>query len=219
MVDLIRTGKLTLSTLIYSNNYYLTTFDLYLMLNKYKISSIFISQKPLIIANKEANEFICYGSRENNFIFILTSALGQKKIPVYKLILNEDNSLEFNISIDEKFNNAFIKQMSVANYLDNYQKLIKKLKQPKEIKEKKQKKLKLISEKSSEEIKEKISEELQLLQQPLQETLKKLQTSPLQLSTEEFFLLKKPKKKTKKALQIIQLKGKKEKQQKTKKNK
>ena len=43
--DQVHSGTLSFASFIYTDNYFLTTFDLWLLVNKYKIPTIFLSQK------------------------------------------------------------------------------------------------------------------------------------------------------------------------------
>ena len=49
--DQVLIDTLSFSNFIYTDNYFLTTLDLWLLVNKYKIPSIFVSQKFILQTN------------------------------------------------------------------------------------------------------------------------------------------------------------------------
>jgi hypothetical protein len=87
--DQVHSGILSFSNLIYTDNYFLTTLDLWLLIIKYKIPTIFISQKTILQTNHEKHVFIGYGSREDDFAFIILPGFRPENIPGYKLIVSE----------------------------------------------------------------------------------------------------------------------------------
>jgi hypothetical protein len=52
-------------------NHFISPFDLWLIVNKFEIPTIFISQTPLLQSSYETNGFIAYGEEENKFFPIL----------------------------------------------------------------------------------------------------------------------------------------------------
>ena len=60
--DQVHTGTLSFSSLIYTDNYFLTTFDLWLLVTKYKIPTVFICQNYILQTKYEKHEFIGYGN-------------------------------------------------------------------------------------------------------------------------------------------------------------
>jgi hypothetical protein len=125
--DQVQSGTLSFSNLIYTDNYFLTTFDLWLLVVKYKIPTIFISQKTILQTKYENHEFFGYGNREDDFAFIIIPGFRPENIPSYKLILNNQN--EFFISLDklnincvERIYNAMDNSIKIEDYLQSFMK-------------------------------------------------------------------------------------------------
>ena len=116
-------AELSFSNLIYSANYFLTTLDLWLLVTKYEIPTIFISQKPILQSKK--NEFIGYGDKEDEFVFIVIPSFSSKNIPSYKLIQSNEN--DFLISLDklnsqcvDRINDSIKEKNTIEEYLSNF---------------------------------------------------------------------------------------------------
>ena len=56
---------------------------------RYKIPTIFISQKTILQTKHEKFIFLGYGTREDDFAFIVLPAFRSENIPGYKLILSD----------------------------------------------------------------------------------------------------------------------------------
>jgi hypothetical protein len=138
--DKLKNNFLTFADFLYNDNYFLTTFDLWLLVNKYKISTIFISSKNLLQTNYEKNIFAGYSENNNvveeKFCFIIIPALQMEHIPGYKIIQNGSNEIFISlneIKIDDKntdcFNTILIaieNKLSIDMYLENFKKIQKK---------------------------------------------------------------------------------------------
>jgi hypothetical protein len=95
-------GTMNFEQMIMHDGFGAVNFDLWLLLFKYEIPSIFISSKEIPETRFNRKAFVCYkDSKTNgNFVFIVTPAMYIKKRlknPEYRLILNEN--LEEIISI------------------------------------------------------------------------------------------------------------------------
>jgi signal recognition particle subunit SEC65 len=128
LCDQIKAGLLSFENLIYSDNYFLTTFDLWLLVDKYKIPTIFISSKNLLQTNFEKNLFLGYGNINDNFCFIVIPGFRSENIPSYKIIQSNENDIF--ISIEQiknsecvtKINNTILEKFSIEEYLKKIQK-------------------------------------------------------------------------------------------------
>jgi hypothetical protein len=123
--DQVRSETLTFSNLIYTENYFLTTFDLWLLVNRYKIPSIFISQQWILQTNYKKHEFIGYGELDDNFAFIVIPGLRPENIPKYKLIQSDNNEVfislnNLNSEGDERISAAFNNKVTIEKYLDDF---------------------------------------------------------------------------------------------------
>jgi hypothetical protein len=132
--DQVKTKTLSFLTFIYSDNYFLTIFDFWLLVNKYNIPTFFISTKKLLQTNYEKNIFLGYGNENDNFCFILVSALLPESVPSYRIVSSDKNDIF--IPINE------VKQdcMSELNYalnneitIEDYLKKFVKIKKPKRV--------------------------------------------------------------------------------------
>jgi hypothetical protein len=123
--DQVHEGTLSFTSFIYTDNYFLTTLDLWLLVNKYKIPTIFISQKYILQTSYERHEFAGYGDKNDKFSFIIIPGFRPENVPNYKIIKSDKG--DFFISLDELNeeckNNLFIaidNTFSIENYLENY---------------------------------------------------------------------------------------------------
>jgi hypothetical protein len=133
---------LSFTEMVYTYSYFITNFDLWILLNYFKIPSIFISNVNISETRYNEKQFVVYTNENsnNNYIFIITPGLREKNIPEYKIVINNRNSM--NISIDNlntesdcynKIANAIKSYVSIDEYLnvftrDSKYKYIKKQK-------------------------------------------------------------------------------------------
>jgi hypothetical protein len=118
-------SQMSFFNLIYSDNYFLTTLDLWLLVTKFQIPTIFISQKTILQTNYEKNEFLGYGTRDDDFAFIVLPGFRPENIPSYKLILSDKNdsfiSLDrLNDACVERIYNAIEEPVTIEEYLTDF---------------------------------------------------------------------------------------------------
>jgi len=89
----VKKNTLTFPHFIYSDEYFITNLDIWIMLSRYKIPSIIIASKPIIITNKEKTNLVLYGNSKNEFAFIFAPALRAENIPKYSIIISQDGSI------------------------------------------------------------------------------------------------------------------------------
>jgi hypothetical protein len=125
--DQVQAATLSFQSFIYTDNYFLTTLDLWLLVSKYKIPTIFISQKWILQTKYERHEFVGYEDSGNKFTFIVIPALRTETVPGYKLI--QTNTGDTEISLDElnddcleRMREAINAKVSVATYLKSFKK-------------------------------------------------------------------------------------------------
>ena len=128
--DQVKAETLSFSSFLYTDNYFLTTFDLWLLVQKYKIPTIFICQKFILQTNYEKHAFVGYGNRNDDFAFILIPGFRPETVPVFRLVQTEKgdafvslNKLE-NSCVD-KIYEAFDNKISVGEYLEGLKKITK----------------------------------------------------------------------------------------------
>ena len=129
LCDQVKTGSLTFTDFIYSEKYFITAFDLWLIVNKFEIPTIFISQTHILQTNYEFMGFIAYGEEENKFVFIIIPELKDETIPVFKIIEDEEKSIFISlnklIDTENTRNLIFDDKVSIKSYLVTFTKNIK----------------------------------------------------------------------------------------------
>jgi len=125
--DQVHAGTLSFSSFIYTDNYFLTPFDLWLLVTKYEIPTIFICQKYLLQTKYEKHQFIGYGDDKDKFAFIVVPGLRPENVPGYKLIQSEKDEVfisldELNEECLEKVRESFGDKVSIEDYLDKFTK-------------------------------------------------------------------------------------------------
>ena len=92
----IKAGTLEIKNMVYTEGYYLTNLDIWLLLDNYKIQSLLISHKHLLETNYNAKEFCLYINEENEepepFLMIINSAIKIETPPAYKYVEYNGNN-------------------------------------------------------------------------------------------------------------------------------
>jgi hypothetical protein len=127
--DQVHSGLLSFTSFIYSDNYFLTTLDLWILVQKYKIPTIFICQKFILQTKYEKHEFVGYGNESDSFAFILIPGYRPENVPNLKLI--ESNEGEVFISLNklneecvDKIRTAIANKESIDEYIEKFKKPI-----------------------------------------------------------------------------------------------
>ena len=128
--DQVKAETLSFSSFLYTDNYFLTTFDLWLLVQKYEIPTIFICQKFILQTNYEENVFIGYGNRNDNFAFVLIPAFRPETIPLFRLIMDEKSDVFISLnklddSCVDKIHGAIENKVSIEDYLAKFTKVTK----------------------------------------------------------------------------------------------
>ena len=163
----VKSNLIDFESMIFSDNYFLTTFDYWLLVNKFKIPTFFISKssnKNLIETNNKSLDMLGYGNKDNSFVFIVVPGLRAENIPNYKYIQN--NSKKIFIKLDELKNCENKKQLLdcfnqdnkiiIDEFLKSYENPINK-KKSKNVIQRENIKNKIILEEDSSDIQEKYS--------------------------------------------------------------
>jgi hypothetical protein len=91
---------LSFQNFIYLEDYYITNFDIWIMMTKYKIPSIIISSKPIILTKKDKNVITLYGDISNKFVFIFSPAMRAETIPKYSIIVSmPERSMQHDLNV------------------------------------------------------------------------------------------------------------------------
>ena len=129
LCDRVRTGALTFTDLIYSEKYFITPFDLWLLVNKFEIPTIFISQTPILESSYESTGFIAYGEEENKFVFIIIPVLKAETEPGFKIIEDEEKSIFISLdkltNTENRRNIIFDDKITIKSYLVTFTKNIR----------------------------------------------------------------------------------------------
>jgi hypothetical protein len=125
--------KLTMEDIIYSDEYFLTNLDLWLLVNKYRIPSILISSRPIKETKNTKTEFYLFGEINQLFVFIFTQGSNQESLPKYKIIKMEENNIliplqVFSEDCKKRMDACIDEKVSIDDYLKNYR-IIKNKKQ------------------------------------------------------------------------------------------
>jgi hypothetical protein len=118
--DQVKSGSLSFLNFIFTDSYFLTPFDIWLIVNKFKIPTMFISSKYIFQTKYESHAFLAYGKESDAFCFIVIPGLKSEIIPRFKVIVsNNDTSDIVNTS------EMFFSLKKLNNTCDNYQSLLK----------------------------------------------------------------------------------------------
>ena len=126
--DQVKAETLTFSSFIYTDSYFITPFDMWLLVQKYKIPTFFISQTPIkILTNGKYRSFLGYGdiTKKEKFVFIVVPGLRPQNVPNFKLI--ESDKQDVFISLDhvkgeclENINQSFDNKLDIEEFLSNF---------------------------------------------------------------------------------------------------
>jgi hypothetical protein len=111
----IKAGTLEIKHMLYTEGYYITNLDLWLLFDFYKIPSILISHKPLLETLYNAKEFVIYVDQTKDpdkFIFVISSAIKVETPPSYKYV--ESNGTPF-IPLDDLKESCAVNMLSAIS--------------------------------------------------------------------------------------------------------
>jgi hypothetical protein len=119
---------MTFEQLIIQDGFMAVNFDLWLLLVKYEVPSIFISSKNIPETRYNLKEFVCYtDDHTTNYAIIVTPAMYKrtgKDITIYRVVINEENNYKIDLNKLPKseclinLENAIDQYISVEDYLD-----------------------------------------------------------------------------------------------------
>jgi len=164
--DQVHADTLSFASFIYTDNYFLTTLDLWLLINKFKIPTIFICQKFILQTKYQKHQFVGYGDLEDKFAFIIIPGFRPENVPNYKLVKSDNGDIfislnKLNQECVGKIEESIREKISIEDYLEDFKlplKTVYKKKKPLlieseseeiEIKNIKPKRTKIIIEKTS----------------------------------------------------------------------
>jgi hypothetical protein len=124
--DQVKTGILSFPNFIFSENYFLTTLDIWLIVQRFEIPTIFLCQKTILQTNYTNTAFIGFGDVLNDeFVFIVLPAFRAETIPKYKVIINNEQQIFFKIEILKEechkiMIDLFENQFTIETYFENF---------------------------------------------------------------------------------------------------
>jgi len=186
--DQVIAEALSFSSFIYTDNYFLTILDLWLLVNKFKIPTVFICHTP-IKSHEGKKEFVGYGDIQDNFAFVVLPAFRAENIPNLKIIKSDKGDFfiplkDLNEECIYNIQNAIRNKISIEEYFNTFVMPAKKI-------YKKKKPLVIESDNESEEIRQRQIE-------PMETKMIIKKTTPV--SPEEFIMQPKKGRQTKKIL-------------------
>jgi hypothetical protein len=126
--NMIKSKDIDFSTFVSDVNYFLTTLDLWLLVQKYKIPTIFISQSCILQTKYEKSGFIGYRDEQDSFVFIILPGFGDKVIPNYKVIQSDKGEIFIplrDITCIEKMSEIITNGITIEDYLKDFTKFSK----------------------------------------------------------------------------------------------
>ncbi len=124
--DQVKKDIISFKHFLFTDDYFITPLDMWILIEKYKIPSIFISAKFLLQTKYEKQIFVGYGSERNNHTFIFIPGLRPEEIPNYKFVQDENKDAVIslsNLKQSETLNEihkAFEKPFTIEEYLNQY---------------------------------------------------------------------------------------------------
>ena len=122
----VKSDNLSFIDFITTNNYFLTAFDLWLLVQKFEIPTIFISTTKLLETNNKEHFFIGYGNENDDFAFIVVPGISPENVPAFKLIEADNNDVFIslnkllNCEYKTKIENAFINKIVIDVFLKEF---------------------------------------------------------------------------------------------------
>ena len=128
--DQVKADTLTFASFLFTDNYFITPFDIWLLIEKYDIPTIFISSKDILQTNNTKDLFVAYGEPEDSFAFIIIPTLKSQNIPGFKFIESADGNVFIplnNISslCNDKIKESIENKITIENYLQKFTKMVK----------------------------------------------------------------------------------------------
>jgi hypothetical protein len=116
----VRDGTVNFSDWLHTEEYYLTPLDIWILVRKYEIPTMFISQQTILQTGYKENAFAGYDGINDSFAFVVIPILKAETIPNYKLIAksDEDSFINFEHMIDaSKVKEAIVSIVTPDEYL------------------------------------------------------------------------------------------------------
>ena len=122
----VKGDDLSFIDFITTNNYFLTAFDLWLLVQKFEIPTIFISTTKLLETNNKEHFFIGYGSENDDFAFVVVPGISPENVPAFKLIESDSNDVFISLNKllvcehKNEINDAFKNELIIEEFLRQF---------------------------------------------------------------------------------------------------
>jgi hypothetical protein len=121
-----REGKDVIEMIIMSQSYYLTNLDVWLLVTKYEIPTIFLSSQTLAETNFERNEMVAYGNEMDDFVYLLCPRLHNDTVPKFRIIQREKMMYPLSVLKTKECHDflmdAFENKTTPEDYIKNFKK-------------------------------------------------------------------------------------------------
>ena len=117
--------KISFADFINTDDYFLTTLDLWLLVDRFEIPTIFISKNVILQTNNTDYHFIGYGNKEDKFAFIVMPILKPEIVPNLKLIKTDKGDAfislkELTQECNQKIDESFKQKINIETYLQAF---------------------------------------------------------------------------------------------------
>lgn len=121
---MILNNEITFENYLLSDNYYLTVFDLWLLIKKYNLSVVFLSYSKSLLKLHytllKENKFVANGNKDDPFIYVIVPTFVKNRIPSYSIIVDNENNMRHTLQKDMYHLFNPIHKKDIGDYLDNY---------------------------------------------------------------------------------------------------
>lgn len=96
----LQDDSMTFKQMITQDGFVAINFDLWLLLVRYEIPSIFVSSKLIPETRFNFKEFVCYTDKGSDYVFIVTQAMYKRtgnKFPEYTIIVTDKEDVKINL--------------------------------------------------------------------------------------------------------------------------
>ena len=123
--DQVHAGTLSFTSFLYTDNYFLTAFDLWLLVNRFKIPTIFISQKYILQTGYKNHEFVGYGDKDDKFAFIVLPGFRPENVPNFKIIKSDKGDIfisldKLNEECSKNIEDSLKNKITIEKYLEDF---------------------------------------------------------------------------------------------------
>ena len=118
--NMLLDNSMTFEQMIMQDGFVAINFDLWLLLVRYEIPSIFVSSKLIPETRFNSKEFVCYTDKGSDYVFIVTQAMYKRtgnKFPEYTIIITDKEDVKINLDNLNKGSCLTNIQSAIDNYV------------------------------------------------------------------------------------------------------